>query len=398
MSNATVEEPASTIWNSFTVVGGGTASSTPNPEDQALVEELKADGIDPNAEPVTPVTPKEEERAPEKPAEKKGIEVHQPEEKPAKEPSKATRENFAKLEKKAQEAEQRAAKIEADRQADLARLKEYEEKLAHFANVNPEEFTKKEQAYIEQLNTLRSELRTVALERDPDFIAQFDHPRQVLQENLKTMAADAGVDQNEFQRAMRMGPDKLDEIRDTLAPHQQRKWDAALTEIERIELQRGIALQNKDKTFEELNLHRSRVMQEQSTRAIQQNLQIAHQIALEPFEKLPMLKDDAELQAQVRSTLEAVAGGNGSDKWDVPQILRNVAAAQVLPRLLNMQAETNKQLEEKLAEVQKELEEANTFIKSKHGSLPRNEVKDGPNKPAEDKRPFWEQIKVVRPK
>jgi hypothetical protein len=373
-----VESP-NTLWNSFKIVG--TPQSNPNPEDQKLQEELKEDGVE---------VP-EEQKKPEVVTEQKPVVVT--EEKVKKEPSEATRQNFARLEKEKKEAVEKAAKLESDYLAAQARLKELEERSSQF---NPEDFQKQLQEREERLALLQNELKTVALERDPDFIAKYDRPQIQLQDDLKELAVSTGVTAEEFQRAFKMGlVDRMEEIRESLPPHQQRAWDARITEIERVKIQRELALKNRDQSFEEITQTRHKAQIERANQLTNQNLQIARQVALEPFEKIEILKEDKELQTQVKTTLEAIAGGNGAENWSTDKILRQVAASVVLPRILEMQGAALQERDTKLAQLQKELDEANDFIKSKHGSLPRNEVATKDPK-TEDKTPVWDRIKVVR--
>src|SRR5690606_26465212 len=156
-------------------------------------------------------------------------------------------------------------------EATQAKLKEYEEKLASQPKFDPEEFTKKEQQYQQQLAELQKELQAVSLERDPEFNARYEQPRQQLTGMLKEMATSAGVDEKEFQRAL-ADPERLYEIRESLQHRDQVRWDAALLNIEQINIQRNLPLQNKEQTYQQLQQQRENEWKTQRQKQLEQNL------------------------------------------------------------------------------------------------------------------------------
>lgn len=328
-------------------------------------------------------------------------------EKVPKAPSPKARENFAKLEenlkqeaelRKAAEArvkefEQREATLKAETETTQSRIKELEQKLSI---ANPEEFTVKEQKYQQELEKLREEFKLVALERDPDFISRFDTPKVHLHAKLQDMAALIQVSNEDFQRAVKLGQeDKLWEIRESLPDQLKPKWDAARIQIEQVDLQRELALKNKDQTYQEMTQKRQAEYQSQLAQKAQQNIALARQIALEPFEKMPFLKDNAELQSQVRRNVEALAGGEGADQFSVERILRDQAAFTVNQHILELQSQALQSKDTQIQELQAKLKEREDFIQQRHGSLPNNEVNPNEQKEAAKARPLWEEVKEM---
>lgn len=325
---------------------------------------------------------------------------------PAPNLSPKARENFAKLEEAKKAAETERDRLKTEFEATQTKLKEYEEKLK--TAPNPEEFTAKERQYQEQLQTLQNELKFAALERDPDFVAKFETPRAALQQTLQDMALSTGASQEDFQRAVKLGlSDRLDEIRESLPSHAQRRWDAALTQIESVQLQKELALKDRDRTYEEILQQRNQHWQQEASKnanqLLQQNINLAHRLADEPFEKIEALKDNEELRQEVRSTLEAIAGGKGADKWNAEQLMREFAASVVQRHILQTQHQliegTQKELADtkaQLEEAKKALEERESFIQKRYGSVPKNTPSsNGSSDKAEDDTAIWKRIRVV---
>lgn len=316
---------------------------------------------------------------------------------PAPELKGKARENFARLETAKKEAEDRAAKIQADYDAAQTRLKELEAKAN---SINVTEYEEREKKLQQELAEVRGQFKTVALERDPEFIAKYEEPRQTIFGNLKAMAVAAGVTEADFARSVGT-PEKLWEIRESLQPWEQHKWDAALTQMEQISVQRDLALKNRDQTIKEIEQRRNEEANQFYQKRVQENISIARKVAMEPFEKIEAFKDDEELKAQVTSTLEAIAGGKGAENWTPDQIMRHVAASVVQQKILTKQNELIesgaaevKTRDEKIAELETKLKEREEFIQSRYGSIPNNDVPSGSKVEARSDRPIWEEIRV----
>lgn len=325
-----------------------------------------------------------------------------------KEPSVASRENFAKqgeakkaaelkaqqMEEKAKSEEERANKIQAEYDAAQARLKEFEQKFLEVQKFNPEEFTAKERKYQEQLQAMDENLRRVALEKHPAFVAKYDGKKAEYVNILKQMALSSGVTEEEFQASVH-SPQKLWEIQENLSPYEKHQWNAAAETIAKLDQERVIDLKNHQETLAQLEQQELRRRQEDYTKQLNTNREIAKTVFNEPFEKMPFLNEDAELKADLDATREALMGGEGAENWPQENILRHVAAAKVYGRLLRTQSDQLKAAKEEAAELKKKVEEQDAFIRERHGSIPKNEVNGGA--PATEKKvPFWQDIKVIR--
>lgn len=342
--------------------------------------------------PETPVETSEAPKQPEIPPEQKKVENPPQVEEEVVLRGKV-RDNFRAAEQAKKAAEERAAKIQKDLEDSQARIKEYEEKLAA---VNPEEFTKKEQDYQaklqaaqEQLQATQNELKFAALERDPEFIARYETPKIQLQEMMKSLAVAAGVEEKEFDNAIG-NPKKMFELRDNLEPHEQYRWDAALSQIEQVNLQRSMALKNRDNTYQEINQRRQQAWEAQRNEITQKNLGVAQQVTREMVEKVPAFKDDPELQQRVSSMLEAIAGGKDAENWDTFKIMQRVAASEAQSKVLTTQHEIIQGQTAELEELKKKVAEQESFIKEKFGSLPDTQPDVDGKKAPEKPRPIWE--------
>lgn len=313
------------------------------------------------------------------------------------------RENFARLEQAKRDAEEKAAKIEKEHQEALKRLQEQDEKLKTF---NPDDFQRQIEERDRKLQELQNEYKLVALEKDPEFINTYDRPRHLLQEGLKDMALQASVSEQDFHRALRLGDQvRLEEIRDSLPSHLQRRWDASLNQIEQISVQRDVALKDKENTYHQLAQQRQEQYRQQHNLRLQENLSLAERIAEEPFEKIESIRDNAELKARLKATLHGVAGGKGAEAWTPEKIMRQVAAAETLQHFMGVQNQViegqkgeMETLKKSLEERDTKIKELETFIQSRHGSLPNNEVTaGGGQKKVEADKPIWEQL-IVQPR
>lgn len=326
----------------------------------------------------------------------KPVETKPPVTEPVPELKGKARDNFAKLEQAKKEAEERANRIEQEWKAKYEdsqnKIRDYETRISQ--TVNPEDYRKQIEERDQRLQALDLQLRTVALERHPDFIARFEEPKNHYLSAAKEIAQAAGIDEAQFKAALNR-PEQLQEIRESLPLPDQYRFDAAFRSIQELDLQRSAALKNKDHTIQELTRRQQEEAMQQYQQRTQQNLEIARRMAQEPFERIPGLKDDPELQSHVTGTLEAIAGGPGAERMGTEEIMRLAAAGSIAPKLIERQNQNIQSLQKELEEAQKKLKEQESFIQERYGSLPSNNVPGG--KPTEQKRekPLWDDL-VIR--
>jgi hypothetical protein len=322
--------------------------------------------------------------------EPKKPEAKQPEPQPEVQLKGKARENFERLEKAKKEQEERANKLQSEHEALQTKLKEYEEKLSRQTQFDPTEFTKKEQEYQQRLQQLTSELQAVSLERDPEFIARYEQPRQQLTGLLKEMATSAGIEEKEFQRALN-DPDKLFEIRDSLSQRDQVRWDAAVLNIEQVNIQRNLALQNKEQTYQQLQQQRENEWKTQRQRQLDQNLALSEQVLQGITEQAAWLKEDPDTQTIVRNTLRGLAGGEGAEQWTAQEIMKHVAASKLQTPILQKQHAIIESQTSEIEELKKKLSEHEEFIKKQYGSLPSTTPSNDGEKKPEKPRAIWEE-------
>jgi hypothetical protein len=373
--------------NNELIIQPSGAAPLPIPEVPDAPETPEVDLATPPEEPKQPETPPEEEK------------VQNPTVETKEQPLKGkARENFAKLEQSKKEVEAENTRIKAEWEATQAKIKEYEEKLANLPDTT--QFQQKEQEYQKKLEELQGELKLVAVERDPEFIAQYDTPRAQLVNQIRALATNQGMSPQEVNATL-SDQNKLMEFRDSLGTAEQYRFDAAYRSIEEINLKRNMALENRDQTYQQFQKTRQEQFQKQSEEFTKRNLELARKIASEPFEKIPELAEAPELRTRIEGILEGLAGGKGSEKYTVEEMLRIGAASEVSKHVVEVQNKiiegTKKELEDtktQMAELQKKLQEREDFINQRYGSLPSNEVTGGSKPlPASDKA-TWENIQI----
>lgn len=309
----------------------------------------------------------------------------------ARESMRQQKEQLAQWEAKSKEWEQKEAQWKTETEQAQARMKELEEKLS---KANPEDFTAKELKYQQELDAIRNELKLVALEKDPEFIARFEAPRTHLHATLQEIASTVGTSPEDFQRAFRLNQEeKLYEIREGLQPHMQRKWDAAILQIEQVNLQKELALKDKETLYRDITQKRQQEYQQTAQQRLQSQISMARQLAQEPFQKIQGLPD--EWKSEIESTLVALAGGEGAERYTPESIMREFAASVVQRKVLESQNATLQSREEKIKDLEAKLKERDEFIQSRHGSMPANEVNGSVTKTPEKPGPIWERAQAT---
>lgn len=380
-------------------VGGQTIAATPTApisnEEPKPEEEKKPEELKPEEEPKQPEKPSE----PEKPANPDEEAIPQEERKKW---SSKTRENFDRLSTEARKAREERDRLQKEHEEARKRLAEYEEKLKN--PVVPEDLQKQLQEREAKLQELQNELRFVNLERDPEFVARFstDH----LTGAMKELAQSAGVEEAAFQRALRNGnEDQLADIRDSLQPAQQRRWDAALLQMEQVNLQKQQALQNRDRTWAEIQQAREQQWQQQVQMQTKENISLAEQTFQKMVEITPLFQEDEEAKEQARKVAIAMAGGEGADKFTKETILQWGMANVALARAKKLQDEVIEgqqskitEYEEKMKELESKLKERDEFIEKRHGGMPSNRPSSSSSATRSETSevPVWDRIVVAR--
>lgn len=293
--------------------------------------------------------------------------------------SENARQSFARIERERDEARQKVETFDAE----LKTLRAQQEKAA--------EALKRAEEAERRATELSQQLRTVSLERDPEFIGKYDKPRETRFKNLVELAKSSGVE-GDVERALKNGDsERIEEIREALPIHQRAAFDAHFTAIANIDFERQEALKNAEITSKQFEERRNKQLQETSAKYVQENVQAAESTIEELFGLIPQLKDDDELGAQLRSTLHAAAGATEqSANWDTKQILKGIGLSVVQDKVIKVQGACLQQKDEEIKSIteerdklKKELEERDAFIKTQANGYPRSEHSNGNGAPEE---------------
>lgn len=248
-------------------------------------------------------------------------------------------ENFRKLEesKKAAESERDATKAElsgfktqlADKDKRIADLEAtMAQQRSASGNVDGLKLTVEEQA--QQIRALQQELKAADVKRDPEFVDKYVNGRKFQEDTLADVASLVGAQKEDVHRALRMGDEtKLSEIREALTPQQQRRWDVALMERERIDLERERAEKDADKTWEQLQKQRAEGFKAQQVQIASENRRMARSVMGSILEKVPDLKENRTITDQMQEIAEGLSGGKGSEHWPKDKIIESVMMGRV---------------------------------------------------------------------
>lgn len=284
--------------------------------------------------------------------------------------SQKASEKFSKLETRANNAE-------AERDALSKERDELRSKIQQLSSASVETETLRQRA--EKAEKEREEyaaqLRTVSIERDPAFRAQYDQNISKRQAELKSLALSTGATDVQFNVALETGDeDALQSIRDSLKPNQQRAWDAHLTDIERFKFSRKEAIQNSEQTWRQIEEQRLLESKSNEDRLKASNLRLADASVESLWNEIPGLKDQ---QAEVRAGVENVLR-DAVVNWPKDRLVKELAIGQIRSHVIAAQAEVNRTQLSEIAERDKQIEELRaklgeqeTFIKEHALSFPR---------------------------
>lgn len=343
--------------------------------------------------------------------------VPEPKPKATREPSSAQgKENFATLSEKVKAAEKKASELEKELSERQKKITEMEAQLAELPptkaaaaklQADIEEREEALQKLNQEYQHVREENKAISLERTPEFIEQFEKPREFQLGQLRDIAKTSGtMSEADVMRAVKdRNYEKLGELREQLAPHQQYRIDAILRTIEEIDLKKEQELQDSDKAWEKLQEGRRKLLMKSHAERLEAHRAMGAEIINGIRESVPFFREDKELQQQVSEIAEAVAGGKGADQWDSKKLIGTAVAVPVLMRVNALQA---KKIEEETAsreavekerdELKKKVEDQDAFIKQKYGAIDFRQpaAKNDSNGEWDPNRPIHEQIAVRR--
>jgi hypothetical protein len=318
-----------------------------------------------------------------KPAEEKPVEKVE-----KKEPSPAARENFEKLEKRAiaaEEALQATTKERDEFKLKVTELSNAEDQIKSLAEQLEAERAEKEEAI--------RELRAASIERDPAFKKKYVESRKT---PLEELARITGKSQTEIDEIIKSGnDDAIDDIKDSLRGTKLSRFEAALVDLDRIEIERKRAIGDANETAQSLAEERQKQSAQQVQQLKQKNLQVSKEVMDSMFNQVDAWRDDTELRDVVEQQLAQVSAG----EWSPKQILGTIVVANMANKAVAIQAKViesrNQELQArdtKIAELEKKIAEQDEFIKNASGDVPRGEVNGSNGNGTEEYIPSWKRI------
>lgn len=310
---------------------------------------------------LVPEPPKEEPKKEEaKPEEKPVDKAAKPDAKP--EDNTLRREQFKRLEEAKRLAEELAEKRKAELETARKEIEEAKKRALE-----------ETEAIRAENQRMHGELRTAAIERDPEFQEKYVKAEARRTAELKELAAAAGYTDKQFDAAFARGDEEtLAEIEAALDPAQKRKWNNHLLKIEEIRDEKKQAIAESEKTWQELQNKHKQAYTDQAKEAVAKNTEAADAAIEEIKAMAPGIENDTDLLDNVRDMLLDVAGATeNSAKWTTKEILKNVAYAQIQAKVvvnLGKELETSKA---RIAELEEKLSEADKFVAERTASSPR---------------------------
>lgn len=177
----------------------------------------------------------------------------------------------------------------------------------------------------QKIAELQRELKAAAVTRDPEFQDKFIHTKKFQQDLLSDFASIAGIAKDDVERSLRSGDEsRLQEIRDSLPPKQQRGWDAALLKMEQIDQDRQMAEKDAEKTYDQLQAQRNAKAREAAQATQSEDRRIAKTVMRGIFDQVPALKENKDLSQELASMAEAISGGKGAEVWTKETIINGL--------------------------------------------------------------------------
>lgn len=347
--------------------------------------------LNPEQTQIAPQTPPEQKNEPEAKSEPgKGVSVEEPGKKEPKE-EKKTRSDYQKLEDARDAAEKLAKEREKEAADAKSRIAELEKQYSEFEPTKKDaESLRKEAEELKAENArVRAELKSASIERDPDFRAKYTQGKQVHVDHLKDLVP--REHEADFLRALRTGnEDTLNEIRENLQPHLQRKWDAHLARIEQLEVERQEELANADRTWEKQQEQKQFQMARSSAESLYINRQLGKEVLGKLVEEVKGLDENPQLLSELKDIGEGLAGGKGAEAWDAKAMIQSAMMTRVLSRIVEGMAGDIKERAEKFETLETQLKERDekianyeAFVRKHHGELPGAETFSATEKKAD---------------
>lgn len=293
-------------------------------------------------------------------------------------------ENMANL-RKAREA------AEAERDRVRAEFEEFKKKAPELPEDVKTRLSKAEELEKKQAELQRT-IRELDLSKDPEFQAKYNQPIVEHISMMGQVALAAGIPEADWKTAVANWNEA-----------QFAEWSEGMTALQRVEFhqswmdakslyrQQQIELKNADLTYQEVQKKRQADAEAQQKHYFAQNEQLARSVMAETI-KPETLKEYEDLGPAAENLLMQAA------RHEIPakDIFQQLAANQVMARVIPKQDARIKELEAQLAERDKKISEQDEFIANQSGAVPRGDAV-GTSGATGEKTPLWKNIVVKAP-
>lgn len=356
MSTATLEPPAEIKAEPSPLAG-----APPTPAERAdILRGMFGDKAEAKIAP-----PKAEEKKEEAKAE---VVKEQPKETAKEQPKEETKasdkeENLAALRQKWEAADKQAKEHEAA-------LKAAREEFENFKkNPVPKEVQDKLSAIEKERDEYRQHLRVAALQRDPDFNRKYSVPIESGMKQMVEMLTAAGIDQKDATKAVSGWNEQFfAEVVDGMDSVGKLKFGAAMQRVVELYGQKEAELADADNTWKSIETKRAEDAKKQSD-MLKKILADDAETVLKDLAETDLGKTDAEL---LNTAKAAIRNAVGLDGEGVPnrELMRLIGSGTMLAKAFERKSAELAEKEAKIAELQKQIEEKDTFIKDRAGSVP----------------------------
>lgn len=356
MSTATLEPPAEIKAEPSPLAG-----APPTPAERADI--LRGMFGDKAEAKITP--PKAEEKKEEAKAEV------------VKEAPKETAKEQPKEEAKASDKEENLAALRQKWEASDKLAKEHEaalkaarEEFENFKkNPVPKEVQDKLSAIEKERDEYRQHLRVAALQRDPDFNRKYSVPIESGMKQMVEMLTAAGVEQKDATKAVSGWNEQFfAEVVDGMDSVGKLKFGAAMQRVVELYGQKEAELADADNTWKSIETKRAEDAKKQSD-MLKKMLADDAETVLKDLAETDLGKTDAEL---LNTAKAAIRNAVGLDGEGVPnrELMRLIGSGTMLAKAFERKSAELAEKEAKIAELHKQIEEKDTFIKERAGSVP----------------------------
>jgi len=211
---------------------------------------------------------------------------------------------------------------------------------------------------LKERDTLREELRAVAIERDPEFNAKFNNATEAIKASLQSIIGDEEAEKalDIFsQPAGKRRIAALEKLAEDMSPIKQNALTAAMLEHDKIGMAKKLELESARKNFDKIQLERKtqyEAQEQQRVKAFQEAFESTVNEWTDPEKGYDFVRKtgnkeaDAKVDEIVSVAREIVSGQNAPD-----EMARAAMFAALSPRLIETVIAKDAEIEKLQAEI-----------------------------------------------